>query len=135
MKPGRASAARSRDSRCGLLGRTLDRELGAREGRQAVAREELVVLGRVPVEARVILTPQPGPAPRINGPSLTGVTPGHDVLYKIPVTGAKPITHSRQPMSMWSVSDTIATASRLPAIAVGNMLLVTQVTASAVYMR
>jgi hypothetical protein len=38
-------------------------------------------------------------------------------------------------MSMWSVSDTIATASRLPAIAVGNMLLVTQVTASAVYMR
>jgi alpha-galactosidase len=48
----------------------------------------------IPVEAREILTPKPGPAPRINGPSLTGVTPGHDVLYKIPVTGAKPITYS-----------------------------------------
>lgn len=48
----------------------------------------------VPVEPRDVLTPKPGPAPRINGPSLTGVTPGHDVLYKIPVTGTKPITYS-----------------------------------------
>ena len=48
----------------------------------------------VPIEPRTILTPKPGPAPRINGPSLTGVTPGHDVLYKIPVTGTKPITYS-----------------------------------------
>ena len=48
----------------------------------------------VPVEPREVLTPKPGPAPRINGPSLTGVTPGHDVLYKIPVTGTKPITYS-----------------------------------------
>ncbi|HEY2163602.1 MAG TPA: NPCBM/NEW2 domain-containing protein, partial [Gemmatimonadaceae bacterium] len=28
----------------------------------------------IPVEPREILTPKPGPAPRINGPSLTGVT-------------------------------------------------------------
>jgi len=48
----------------------------------------------IPLEPRQILTPNPGPAPRINGPSLTGVTPGHDVLYKIPVTGTKPITYS-----------------------------------------
>ena len=48
----------------------------------------------VPVDPREILTPKPGPAPRINGPSLTGVTPGHDVLYKIPVTGTKPIAYS-----------------------------------------
>jgi len=47
----------------------------------------------VPVEPREVLTPKPGPAPRINGPSLTGVTPGHDVLYKIPVTGTQPITY------------------------------------------
>jgi len=47
----------------------------------------------IPVEPREILTPKPGPAPRINGPSLTGVTPGHDVLYKIPVTGTRPITY------------------------------------------
>jgi alpha-galactosidase len=48
----------------------------------------------VPLEAREILTPKAGPAPRINGPVLTGVTPGHDVLYKIPVTGTKPIRYS-----------------------------------------
>ena len=48
----------------------------------------------VPVEPRVILTPKPGAAPRINGPSLTGVTPGHDVLYKIPVTGVRPMTYT-----------------------------------------
>ncbi|NJD10714.1 MAG: alpha-galactosidase [Gemmatimonadetes bacterium] len=48
----------------------------------------------IPVEPRTILTPKPGPAPRINGPSLTGVTPGHDVLYKIPVTGTRPISYS-----------------------------------------
>jgi alpha-galactosidase len=47
----------------------------------------------IPVEPREVLTPKPGPAPRINGPSLTGVTPGHDVLYKIPVTGTQPITY------------------------------------------
>jgi alpha-galactosidase len=48
----------------------------------------------LPSEEPYILTPKPGPAPRINGPSLTGVTPGHEVLYKIPVTGTKPITYS-----------------------------------------
>jgi len=47
----------------------------------------------IPVEPREILTPKPGPAPRINGPSLTGVTPGHDVLYKIPATGSVPIAY------------------------------------------
>jgi alpha-galactosidase len=47
----------------------------------------------IPVEPREILTPKPGPAPRINGASLTGVTPGHDVLYKIPATGSAPITY------------------------------------------
>ncbi|MBX6365935.1 MAG: NPCBM/NEW2 domain-containing protein, partial [Gemmatimonadetes bacterium] len=48
----------------------------------------------IPVEPRVVLTPRPGPEPRINGPSLVGVTPGRDVLYRIPVTGERPITYS-----------------------------------------
>jgi len=48
----------------------------------------------VPVEPRTILTPKAGPSPRINGPVLTGVTAGHDVLYKIPATGTKPITYA-----------------------------------------
>jgi alpha-galactosidase len=47
----------------------------------------------IPLEPREILTPKPGAAPRINGPSVTGVTPGHDVLYKIPATGVRPITY------------------------------------------
>src|SRR3954471_555559 len=47
----------------------------------------------IPVEPREILTPKPGVSPRINGSSVTGVTPNHDVLYKIPVTGVRPITY------------------------------------------
>lgn len=39
-----------------------------------------------------ILTPPPGDAPRINGPSVTGASPGKPFLYKIPVTGKKPMT-------------------------------------------
>src|SRR6185503_5897986 len=46
----------------------------------------------IPVEPRVILTPKSGPAPRINGPSLTGVSPGHEVIYRMPVTGERPMT-------------------------------------------
>jgi alpha-galactosidase len=50
----------------------------------------------IPVEPRTILTPKAGPMPHINGPSLTGVTPGHDVLYKIPATGARPLVYGVQ---------------------------------------
>jgi alpha-galactosidase len=45
-------------------------------------------------EERIVLTPKAGPEPKINGPVLTGVSPGKPVLYKIPATGAKPITYS-----------------------------------------
>lgn len=41
-----------------------------------------------------ILTPKPGPTPRINGPSVFGVRPGSPVLYTIPATGTRPITFS-----------------------------------------
>jgi len=44
-----------------------------------------------PPEDRVILTPPVAPAPRINGPSVLGVHPGHAVLYRIPVTGERPM--------------------------------------------
>ena len=40
-----------------------------------------------------ILTPPPGPQPRINGASMVGVRPGHPFLFKIAVTGAKPMTY------------------------------------------
>ncbi|MBN2218061.1 MAG: putative Ig domain-containing protein [Pirellulales bacterium] len=47
-------------------------------------------------ETRPILTPKPGPAPRINGPSVQGCRPGRPFLYRIPATGARPIEFSAQ---------------------------------------
>jgi alpha-galactosidase len=76
----------------------------------------------IPVDPREILTPKPGPAPRINGPSLTGVTPGHDVLYKIPVTGTRPIVYGAKGLpkgltleaATGIIRGTIATRGRYP---------------------
>lgn len=48
----------------------------------------------IPGEAREILTPKPGPKPKINGPALTGITAGRPVLYKIPATGNRPMTYA-----------------------------------------
>lgn len=45
-----------------------------------------------------ILTPRPGPAPKINGPVVYGVRPGRPVLYRIPCTGARPIHLSADPL-------------------------------------
>ncbi len=41
-----------------------------------------------------ILTPPPPPAPRINSPSVFGVTPGAPFLYTIPATGERPMEFS-----------------------------------------
>ena len=38
-----------------------------------------------------ILTPPAGPAPRINGARVLGVRPGHPVLWRLPVTGERPM--------------------------------------------
>ncbi len=48
----------------------------------------------VSAEEAVILTPRPGPAPRINGPRIFGVRPGSPFLYTIPTTGERPMTFS-----------------------------------------
>ncbi|MGH7941778.1 MAG: putative Ig domain-containing protein [Limisphaerales bacterium] len=42
-------------------------------------------------EEAVILTPKPGPAPRINGPRVYGARPGHPFLYRIPAQGERPM--------------------------------------------
>ena len=42
-------------------------------------------------EEPIILTPKPGPEPRINGPRLFGARPGRPFLYRIPCTGERPI--------------------------------------------
>lgn len=41
-----------------------------------------------------ILTPAPGPKPRINGATIFGVRPGKPFLYKIAATGEKPLRYS-----------------------------------------
>lgn len=48
----------------------------------------------VPMEPAIILTPKPGPAPRINGPTIYGCRPGHPFLYRIPTQGERPMTFS-----------------------------------------
>lgn len=42
-------------------------------------------------DGRAILTPAPGPAPRINGPRVCGCRPGNPFLYRIPCTGVRPV--------------------------------------------
>jgi hypothetical protein len=42
-------------------------------------------------ELPYILTPEPSPAPVINGAGIVGVRPGHFLLFTIPVTGKRPI--------------------------------------------
>jgi alpha-galactosidase len=46
-----------------------------------------------PVEPAIILTPKPGPKPRINGTKIFGVRPGRPFLFKIPATGNKPLKY------------------------------------------
>jgi len=42
-------------------------------------------------EPRLVLTPKPGPEPRINGARVFGVRPGSPFLFTIPATGERPI--------------------------------------------
>ncbi len=43
-----------------------------------------------------ILTPKPGPEPRINGARIFGVRPGSPFLFTIPATGERPMTFSAE---------------------------------------
>jgi alpha-galactosidase len=44
-------------------------------------------------EPKIILTPRPGPEPRINGTKIFGVRPGSPFLFTIPATGKKPLKY------------------------------------------
>jgi len=46
------------------------------------------------IEGFEILTPVPGPGPRINGPLVYGCRPGHPFLYRIPCQGERPVDFS-----------------------------------------
>ncbi|MDB6128143.1 MAG: Alpha-galactosidase, partial [Verrucomicrobia bacterium] len=50
----------------------------------------------LPKEEFFILTPKPGPQPRINGPRIYGCRPGHPFLYRIPTQGERPMTFSAE---------------------------------------
>jgi len=47
-----------------------------------------------PVEAKVLLTPPPGPEPRLNGPRVYGCRPGRPIIHRVPCTGERPIVFS-----------------------------------------
>ena len=47
-------------------------------------------------EEAVILTPPPSAAPRLNGPRVFGVRPGHPCLNQIPATGERPMQFSAE---------------------------------------
>jgi len=65
------------------------------EARFIVAGAKPKTISRPPEEA-VILTPKPGPAPRINGPTVYGCRPGNPFLYRIPTQGERPIGFSAE---------------------------------------
>jgi alpha-galactosidase len=52
------------------------------------------VLNAQTPDSMAILTPKAGPAPRINGPKIFGVRPGHPIVFTIPATGTRPIVFS-----------------------------------------
>jgi len=49
--------------------------------------------GKESAEQKIILTPKPGPEPRINGAKIFGVRPGSPFLFTIPATGERPMKY------------------------------------------
>ena len=48
--------------------------------------------------AAELLTPPPKATPRINGPAVFGVRPGHPFFYAIPATGERPMQFGVDPL-------------------------------------
>jgi alpha-galactosidase len=46
--------------------------------------------------SQYILTPKPGPAPRITGPKVFGVRPGHPIVFTISARGDRPMTFTAE---------------------------------------
>ncbi len=49
-----------------------------------------------PAEEAVVLTPKPGPAPRLTGPRVFGARPGSPFLHRVTATGTKPVALSAE---------------------------------------
>lgn len=56
-------------------------------------------------EPGIILTPKPGPEPRINGAKIFGVRPGSPFMFKIPCTGVRPMKYEIQNLPSGLVCD------------------------------
>ena len=54
----------------------------------------IAIMFQTSLSAQIILTPSPGPQPRINGPLVYGSRPGNPFLYRIPCQGTRPISFS-----------------------------------------
>jgi alpha-galactosidase len=65
-----------------------------------------VVMAASAEDQPAILTPAPPAAPRINGPSIFGVRPWAPFLYRIPVTGDRPMHFSASGLPDWLKLDT-----------------------------
>lgn len=52
------------------------------------------VAQQAPDYSEFILTPKAPDTPRINGPKIYGARPGADFLYRIPVSGVRPLRFS-----------------------------------------
>ncbi|HOX76580.1 MAG TPA: NPCBM/NEW2 domain-containing protein [Bacteroidales bacterium] len=59
-------------------------------------RKESPVAISQPVPVAYILTPSAGEGPRINSPTVYGATPGKPFLFRIPVSGRRPMNFSAQ---------------------------------------
>src|SRR5512136_755219 len=57
-------------------------------------------------EEAVVLTPKPGPEPRIHGARVFGVRPGSPFLFTIPATGDRPMTFGVENLPEGLVLDT-----------------------------
>jgi alpha-galactosidase len=101
MKKGDAGAAIDLEVRGAKILELVCQDIGNRYTRTMVdwAGAQFTVEGDRPVtvvapalgEPAVILTPRPPVTPRINGPAVFGVRPGHPFLYQIPATGVRPM--------------------------------------------
>ena len=64
-----------------------------------------------------LLTPKPGPAPRINAPPVYGARPERPFIYRVPCTGERPMTFgaNRLPASLTLDKNTGVITGRTPA--------------------
>ncbi len=72
----------------------------------ALVRERYIDARRKEFEQFAHLTPKESPEPKIHGPAVFGVRPGHPFLYRIPATGNRPMTFYAHGLPAGLVIDT-----------------------------